>query len=140
MTTDRKMHLNNGDNKPLCGTHRNLGVNITVDPEEITCVKCSAAYKKSKAWWNAQCEKIKREEATISTMTMTAPSIEKFANTLKDGMKRVADLVFIPPAITANDECEVCGNDIRVICFTGTGVCSENCRAARDKEDIYALS
>lgn len=135
MTTELKTHLNNGANAPVCGSKAKLSVNITVDPEEITCFKCRAAYRKSKAWWNAQCEKSKRE-----SLTMVTPPITEFADRLKDGMKQIGALLFMPPAVVKSDDCEVCGNDIRVICFTGTGVCSENCRAVRDKEDIYALS
>lgn len=33
----------------------------------------------------------------------------------------------------SKNRCEVCGNDIHLMCRTGTGVCSENC------EKNYAL-
>lgn len=40
-------------------------------------------------------------------------------------------------------DCEMCGNRITVMCFLGTGVCSEQCRKkrealVREMEERYA--
>ena len=39
----------------------------------------------------------------------------------------------------AHRHCRVCGKKIKVMCFKGTGICSEICRKRRDREEIGAL-
>lgn len=44
------------------------------------------------------------------------------------------------PLPHTHNPCSQCGNDITVMCFLSTGVCSENCRKTRDNDHVLAGS